>query len=255
MDILIIEDEVKTARALGKLIKDIRPEATILGPLQTVRHAVEFLQANAPPALIFMDIQLADGSSFEIFPLVRVSSPIIFCTAFDKYALEAFRENGIDYILKPFTIETLRRAFLKLDSLKSALAGESSLPFDLSKLFSLAKKEDYKHSFMVFGQNKYQTISVKDIVLFALRNESTYILASDGGEYPLQMSLDEIVRSVSPDDFFRINRQSVINFHFIKEVEHYFARKLLIRLKVSIAEKLFVGREKSTTFLSWLEQR
>lgn len=255
MDILIIEDEVKTARALGRLIKDIRPDATILGPVQTVRHAVEFLKENTPPALIFMDVQLADGSSFEIFSQVKISSPIIFCTAFDKYALEAFRENGIDYILKPFTAETLRRAFVKLDSLKSALAGEAGLPTDLSRLIALARKEDYKQRFMVFGQNKYQSVPVTDIVLFAVRNESTYILAMDGREYPLQLSLEEISRSVSPDDFFRINRQSVVNFHFIKEVEHYFARKLLVRLKVSSAEKLLVGREKATAFLSWLEKR
>jgi two-component system response regulator LytT len=255
MTIIIIEDEVKTAKALGQLILSIRPDAQILSYIQSIDGAVKYLTENDQPDLIFMDIQLADGLCFEIFKSVEVLSPVIFCTAFDNYAIEAFKSNGIDYILKPFSREDITQAILKAAELKNFFQrNKKNLP-DFDFLLTRHGEQTGKRSFLVFKSGKYITVQTDNIAFFFIKYEAPSIMTFDKAEYPLTQSLDEISKLVSPIQFFRVNRQYLVNFAAIKEAEHYFARKLLLKLSVPTEEKLLVGKEKVTSFLSWLENR
>ncbi|GGF03561.1 LytR/AlgR family response regulator transcription factor [Flavobacterium limi] len=255
MTIIIIEDEVKTAKALGQLILSIRPDAQILSYIQSIDGAVSYLLENDQPDLIFMDIQLADGLCFEIFKNVEVLSPVIFCTAFDDYAIEAFKSNGIDYILKPFSRESIAGAIKKAAELKNFFQRNKKAMPDFDYLLTRNGENKGKSSFLVFKNNKYQTVLTENIALFYIKNETPTILSFDKTEYQITQSLDEVHKLLSPTQFFRINRQYLVNFSAIREAEHYFSRKLIIKLTIPTEEKLLVGKEKATAFLSWLENR
>ena len=254
MEILIIEDELKTAKALAQIITLSEPGSRICDCIQSVEGAIAYLLNNAAPDIIFMDIQLADGLCFEIFDSVKPSSPIIFCTAYDDYALDAFKSNGIDYVLKPFSKVTITEALAKVRGFRNFFQTSSnnsvSIDLLLSKLGQRGKK-----GFLVFKNQKYETIATEHIALFHIRNETTMILTFDNKEYPLNQSLDEIQRQLDTRDFFRLNRQYLIGFNAIKDVEHYFARKLNIHMKVETADKILVGKDKTTLFLNWLSNR
>lgn len=253
MNIVVIEDEIKTAKALGQLIVSIKPATKIVATIQSVETAVKYLSENESPNLIFMDVQLADGLCFEIFKSVEVVSPVIFCTAYDEYAMEAFKANGVDYVLKPFSRETVATALDKVDNLKNFFqAHKKELP-DFEAM--LNKTGGGKKGFLVFKNNKYKTIATENIPFFYIRYEASTIVTYDQQEYPINLSLDEIYNLVDPRQFFRINRQYLINYAAVKEVEHYFARKLEVILSVNTPEKLLVGKDKSTAFLSWLDNR
>ncbi|MBB4802689.1 MULTISPECIES: LytR/AlgR family response regulator transcription factor [Flavobacterium] len=255
MTIVIIEDEVKTAKALGQLILSIRPDVQILSYIQSIDGAVSYLLENDQPDLIFMDIQLADGQCFEIFKNVEVLSPVIFCTAFDDYAIEAFKSNGIDYVLKPFSRESISQALKKAGELKNFFQRNKKAMPDFDYLLTRNGENKGKSSFLVFKNNKYQTVLTENIAFFYIKNETPTIMTLDKNEYPLTQSLDDIHKLLSPIQFFRVNRQYLVNFSAIREAEHYFSRKILVKLSVPTEEKILVGKEKATAFLSWLENR
>ena len=253
MNILIVEDEIKSARSLINLIADIRPSAKIAAQLQSISSVVKFLSEEKEPDLIFMDIQLSDGLCFEIFKAVKVHCPVVFCTAFDDYALEAFRANAIDYVLKPFSRENIVTAFEKVDEFKNFFQ-QNTQP-NLDDLLAKITEPGGKKSFLVFKHNKYFTVPTENIAFFYVKYESSLIMSFDRQEYPVSQSLEQIQNSLPEKQFFRLNRQYLINFKAVKEVEHYFARKLLVNLVVPAPEKLLVSKEKVTSFLHWLENR
>ncbi|GAA4919374.1 LytTR family DNA-binding domain-containing protein [Mucilaginibacter defluvii] len=253
MNIIIIEDELRTARSLETIIKDIKPNARITGQYQSVEDSVAALSEAAQPDLIFMDIQLADGLSFEIFKLVRITCPVVFCTAFDEYSLEAFKSNGVDYVLKPFSKDDIEEALRKVDNLKNFFQ-QKTMP-DIESLLQRLSPQSGKTSFLVFKNQKYTTIQTDNIAFFYIRNDSTFLMCFDRQEYALSQSLDNIAASVSSKQFFRVNRQYLVNFKAIKEVEHYFLRKLYVKLVIDTPEKLLINKEKSHSFLSWMEER
>lgn len=251
MNIVIIEDEIKTAKALAKMILLIQPSAQIAATIQSVKTAVAYLSENANPDLIFMDVQLADGNCFEIFKQVQVLSPVIFCTAFDEYAMDAFKANGVDYILKPFSTESLQSAFEKVALLKNFFQVNEQASLQINKLLDQAGKT----GFLVFKNNKYSTIQTHDIACFYIRDEITTLVTVNSEEYAISQSLEELYKVLNPKQFFRINRQYLISYSAVKEVEHYFARKLLVKLNISTAEQLIIGKDKATLFLNWLDNR
>jgi len=253
MNITIIEDELRTAKSLENILKELRPFAKITGPHQSIEEAVAVLSAGAPPDLIFMDIQLADGLSFEIFKSVDICSPVVFCTAFDEYSLEAFKRNGVDYILKPFSKEDIAAALGKVDDLKNFFQQKAAR--DISDFFIQMEQSAEKTTFLVFKQQKYTTVQNAQIAYFYIRNDSTSIMCFDGQEFSLNQSLDQISGQVSQKQFFRVNRQYLVNFSAIKEIEHYFLRKLYVKLLIQTPEKLLINKEKSSAFLSWMENR
>jgi two-component system, LytTR family, response regulator LytT len=253
MNITIIEDELRTAKSLENILKELRPFAKITGPYQSIEESAAGLSTGIQPDLIFMDIQLADGLSFEIFKSVEISCPVVFCTAFDEYSLEAFKRNGVDYVLKPFSKEDIAAAMTKVDNLKNFFQ-QKAVP-DISDLLIQMVQPSEKTSFLVFKHQKYTTVQVSQIAYFYIRNESTSIMGFDGQEFSLNQSLDQVAGSVSSKQFFRVNRQYLVNFSAIKEIEHYFLRKLYVKLLIDTPEKLLINKEKSSAFLSWMESR
>ena len=255
MNILIIEDEIKTAKSLAQVITQIKPDAKIVATIQSVERAVSYLTDNPQPDLIFMDSQLSDGLCFEIFEAVKIIPPVIFCTAYDNYAIEAFKANGIDYLLKPFKKEQIEGALEKLSNLKSYFSAEKQLVPDLEMLLKRLGEPDGKKSFLVFKQNKYINVKTEKIAFFYIHNEITSIVTFDQQSYPVDQSLEEIQGSVSRKQFYRLNRQYLINFDAVKEVENYFSRKLFVKLVIPSPDKLLIGKEKVSNFLNWLESR
>ncbi|TWV95639.1 LytR/AlgR family response regulator transcription factor [Chitinophaga pinensis] len=253
MNILIIEDEIKAATSLATLIGKIKPEARIVAQLQSVKSSIAWLSEHEQPDLIFMDIQLSDGLSFNIFKSAKVSAPVVFCTAFDEYTLEAFKANGVDYVLKPFSQQDIENAFKKVDELKNFFQ-QNPLP-QLNDLLAKVAGPAGKKNFLVFKQNKYLNIATDTIAFFYIKHEATMIKTFDQQEYSVNQSLDQIYSLLSPEQFFRLNRQYLVNFHAVKEVEHYFARKLLVTLSIPTPEKLLVNKEKVQNFLTWMENR
>ncbi|MBV8388315.1 MAG: response regulator transcription factor [Mucilaginibacter sp.] len=253
MNIIIIEDELKTAKSLENIIIGLRPDAKLIGQYQSIEDSVAALTEGPQPDLIFMDIQLADGLSFEIFKSVKVTCPVVFCTAFDEYSLDAFKSNGVDYILKPFSKDDIKEALRKVDELKNFFQQKTSS--DLDALLSRLNPSSGKTSFLVFKNQKYTTVQTDNIAFFYIRNDATSIMCFDKQEFALNQSLDQITASVSPKQFFRVNRQYLVSFKAIKEVEHYFLRKLYVKLVIETPDKLLINKEKSHGFLSWMEDR
>jgi DNA-binding LytR/AlgR family response regulator len=253
MKIVIIEDEIKAAKSLATLIKELRPEAQIMATLQSVEAAVDFFSKPQSIDLVFSDVQLSDGVCFDIFQQVNIPAPIIFCTAYGEYAMDAIKANGIDYILKPFSKEALETALNKVDNFSNFFQREKQT--DLAALFSKLTKDEGKKSFLVFLNNKYITIASEDIAFFYTKNETTYLVSFKKQTYTITTSLDQLQTQLSASQFYRLNRQYIINFSAVKEVEHYYGRKLLVHLHVPAPDDLTVGKEKSTAFLSWLSER
>jgi len=253
MNIIIIEDELKTAKSLENIILGLKPDAKIAGQYQSVESAVKALSEGPMPDLIFMDIQLADGLCFEIFKLVKVTCPVVFCTAYDEYSLEAFKNNGVDYVLKPFSKQDIQEALKKVDELKNFFQ-QKTLP-DLGDLLSKLAAPSGKTSFLIFQNQKYKTVNVEDIAFFYVRHDATWIMCFDKQQYTINQSLDQVTNAVSAKQFFRLNRQYLVNFKAIKEVEPYFLRKLYVKLVVETPDKLLVNKEKSHNFLTWMEER
>jgi two-component system response regulator LytT len=253
MKIVIIEDEIKAAKSLANLITKIRPVAKITAQLQSIESAVSYLSENEEPDLIFMDIQLSDGLSFEIFKSVKIHCPIVFCTAYGEYTMDAIKANGIDYILKPFSEKELNDAFEKVESFKNFFQ-QNTQP-DLDELLKKLGPDEGKKSFLVFKNNKYTTVQTDQIAFIYIRNDSSTIMTFQQQEYTLTQSLDQIQSMLSSKQFFRLNRQYLINFSAVKEVEHYFDRKLFVTLTIPSPDKLLIGKEKTSNFLNWLENR
>jgi two-component system, LytTR family, response regulator LytT len=250
MKILIIEDEKLTSEDLKETILKIDSKIDIVGILHSVKDAISWFRKNESPDLIISDIQLGDGLSFEIFNKVHCHVPVIFCTAFDMYALDAFKVNGIDYLLKPFTQKSISDALNKYNVLKSSFS-RSTANFD--HLLELFTKQKFRNqgSILVYYKDKITPVKVEDIALFYIENEITHILTFDQKNYSVNKTLDEL-ESISSPQFYRINRQNLLNRKAIKDASHYFARKLSISLIIPFKENLIVSKEKVTDFLMWL---
>jgi DNA-binding LytR/AlgR family response regulator len=255
MKIVIVEDEVKTAKALAQLIVAVEPGAEIMASLQSVQAAIAYFSAHAAPDLVFMDVQLADGICFDIFKETSLSAPVVFCTAFDEYALEGFKANGIDYILKPFSEATLAAAFQKVHHLKNFFQLHAATHINFEQLLQLPAGGKGKSSFLVFKDNRYSVVSTENIAFFYIKNELSSLYTFDSQVYFVNYSLDTLEDLLPPGRFFRATRQYLVHFTAISEVEHYFARKMLVHLKVASPEPVIISKDKTTEFLKWLDNR
>ena len=254
MNIIIIEDEFRAAKSLQNLISDLKPDSKILGVYDSIETSIEGLK-DVKPDLIFMDIQLSDGLSFEIFKSVDITCPVVFCTAFDQYMLDAFKSKGVDYVLKPFSKEDIAEALKKVDELKKFFQ-KNDLP-DLELLIQKINQPAAtgKSNFLVFKNQKYTTIPTEDIAYFYIHNEITHLVTFGKEQFSLSQPLGQVAEQVSDKQFFRVNRQYLVNFKAIKEMEHYFQRKILVKLTVETPEKLLINKEKTHSFFTWLEDR
>ena len=251
MNILIIEDEPRTARLLKEFILAIDDSHTVLGICDSVESTVQFLQTTTHRVdLLFMDIQLADGNSFEIFQKVPVNIPVIFCTAYEDHLLEAFKSNGIDYILKPLQEKDIEQAFRKLDQIRSSLLLAPSLPVRIQQ--ALANRT--QSSFLVKFREKMYPVAVRDIAAVALENEVVYLYTFNKDKHAVFRPIDDIEAALDPQTFFRINRQMILNRDAILEMEPFFNRRVIVSLKITTAQRPLVSRLKVTPFLEWVEK-
>lgn len=249
MKVLIIEDEAPAFRRLQKVLEEIDPQIEILEVIDNVEDAVKWLKNHTHPDLIFMDIQLSDGLSFEIFEQAKIAKPIVFTTAFDEYMLRAFKVNSIDYLLKPIKKEDLQQALIKYKELKSSFSDHA----DINALISQIRLDDkkYKTRFLVKQGERLISVLVEDIAFFYVHNGLVYLKTHAGRGYVVDFTLDELQQQLDPDKFFRANRQFIINYPSIKTVHKWYKGKLKLDTYLPTDEEITISAEKATEFKEW----
>lgn len=253
MTILIIEDEEPAFRRLQKMLKEIEPDHVLIDQIVSVSSAVKWFKENNAPDLIISDIQLSDGISFEIFKQVDVKCPVIFTTAYDQYAIEAFKVNSIDYLLKPVKKEELQKAVTKFRSLIPAAASQPSI--DINKLLQSlqpASGQDYKKRFVVRYGEHIKTIDIEEVVYFYTEDKATFLCTKDARRFVIDFNLDTLDSMLDPKIFFRINRQYIISIHSIAEMFAYSKSRVLIKLTPPAKHETIVSTERSADFKHWL---
>jgi DNA-binding LytR/AlgR family response regulator len=251
--VLIIEDEPQAIKRLETLIEDLIPGVTILAKIDSVRGAIAWLRENSPPELIFMDIQLADGVSFQIFEQCHVKSPVIFTTAYDAYALKAFKVNSIDYILKPVDRDDMERALNKLNALTQGKDHTTEMLANIGEAVrSLTRK--YKTRFVIKVGEHLKSIEVNDIQYFFSLEKATFAKINDGRKHILDFTLDQLEAVVDPAQFFRINRKYIVSAAAIQDMVSYTNSRLKLVLKGSDDTDIIVSRERVQEFKDWLDR-
>ena len=256
MNVLIIEDEKPAAKRLERLVLNHNDQIQVIGKLDSVKGAVRWFGENETPDLVFMDIQLADGLSFEIFEYVQVKAPIIFTTAYDEYALKAFKVNSIDYLLKPIDENDLSAAFDKFNNLtantKNTEAGLNSMA-QISQVVSMLTRQ-YKNRFIVKIGEHIKAISIDDILFFFSRDRATYCTTTEGKNYLLDYPLQEVSEMLDPQAFYQINRKYIISLKAVNDMVSFSNSRLKIILKHSTDDDVIVSRERVQEFKNWLDQ-
>jgi len=248
MNVVILEDEQRAANRMELLITKLAPEMSIVGVFESVRDAVTFFKANANISLVFADIQLADGLSFEIFNSVKINCPIIFTTAYDQYAIEAFKTNGIDYLLKPIEEERLQKAFDKLKSIQKPLEFNQ-----IAILMNAMNKPTFKNRFMIKVGDKIKSIETDRILVFYSMEKASFLFTDDQRSYVIDYSLEQLERLVNPDLFFRVNRKFMVSHKACTDVLAWSNSRL--RLKIDgFDEEIIVARERVVDFKAWLDR-
>lgn len=256
MKALIIEDENLIAQELQYKIAAIAPDIKIINVLPSVKTANKWFLENAEPDIIFADIQLGDGVSFEIFERFELKNPIIFTTAYDEYAIKAFKVNGVDYLLKPIDEIELGKA---IDKARNIYESKSVYPTDLKHLIALignpnSVKSAFKEKFIVQTRKQWMPIPTADIACF-LRDNLNYLITFNGEKHILDFStLDEIEELLDPSIYYRANRQFIIHINSIKSIKPIENQKLIIILKDSINLTVDVSREKAPAFKKWFDR-
>jgi len=252
MKVLIIEDETAVAGRLITLLKELAPEMELAPIVDSVEVAVDWLGNNLQPDLIFMDIHLADGISFEIFDLVEVKTPVIFTTAYDNYAIRAFKVNSVDYLLKPVNRHELQKAIEKFREMKSHTAKIEEPDYKkLAGELLLEQKAGRKRFLVRFGQ-KLKSIAFDEAACFYTEDKTVYLHTFSNNRFPLDDSLDSLEVMADKARFFRVNRGAIINIEAIEEMETYTKGRVYIALKKTLGLTFVSSTEKSAAFKLWL---
>ena len=251
MNVIIIEDEKPSARHLKRLLSSLNLDAETM--LHSVEEAITWFQNNPHPDLIFLDIQLSDGLSFEIFEAVEIKSAVIFTTAYDEYALQAFKLNSIDYLLKPIDVDELRKAVKKYQQ-RLPQKQAVTLDFnDIKKLLINPIDREYKKRFSVKVGQHLKLITIDEIECFYSENKGTYLHTTDGRNYLLDTTLELLENELEPQTFFRVSRKFYVNINAIKDMLHYTNSRLQIKLNSYNTDAVIVARERVKDFKAWLE--
>ena len=249
MKALIIEDEKSAVRNLKSLLKEVAPQLEVINVIDSVSDAVSWFETNSFPDIVFMDIHLADGSSFEIFEYVQISCPIIFTTAYDEYALKAFKVNSIDYLLKPIGVADLRLALEKFEKLRCVSESQESLA---ALIRSMQKHDRYKTHFLIpYKGDKLIPLAVSQVQYFCIVEGITKAVISENESYVLPYTLDELAESIDPEQFFRANRQYLISRQAVRDIDLWFNNRLSINLRVPTNEKILVSKLRVNDFKTW----
>lgn len=247
MRILIVEDETAAYENLMDILLEIDPGIQIAGNTESVSQTIHWLQTNLAPDLIFMDIHLSDGSAFAIFDRIELETPIIFTTAYDRYAIDAFKVNSIDYILKPVKVEDIRHALEKYGK----LTHQDLLQY-LSQLTQLAPAPRYKDKLLVPFKDRLLPIDLGEVSCFYTADKSTFIYLRDGNKYPYSKTLEQVISSLNPSDFFRANKQFIIARNSVTNITIWFDSRLLVTLDTEVPERIYISKNKASEFKSWM---
>lgn len=248
MKVVIIEDEAPARERLTELLTEVMPETKIAAHLDTVKGAGKWFSQNPLPDLVLLDVQLADGTAFDLLELVRIDCPIIFTTAYSKYALNAFKAKSIDYLLKPIKKAELEMALQKLNEFRQIFtAAETSLAH---QKFTLPA--EYKKRFIIRLGEHIRTLAVENIAYCVSENKSTYARSFDGLSYPMDYNLDSLEQMLDPQHFFRINRQYLICLKAIKEMKMYSKARVIVKLDPPVKDLPIVSSERAADFKLWL---
>lgn len=255
MKVLIIEDEVLTSRRLKQLIESDDDSLEVIDILDSIESSVEWFSKNSPPDLIFMDIQLSDGLSFEIFDRVNIDAPIIFTTAFDEYAIQAFKVNSIDYLLKPVKTADLKRSLDKFNRLKNPAPAPISAKeiHEVLRKISLNEKA-YKTGLLIKTGQAFQRINCREIAYFHTENKLTYIVLFSGKKYMTDYTLDVLEGELNPKDFYRISRQFIVSINSVESVHPHIGGSLMLRLNPKSSFEVTVSRRRASGFREWMDQ-
>ncbi len=250
MNVVIIEDEGFAALRLRKMIQEYDPEIKIVAELESVAESVKWFKANPDPDLIFLDIHLEDDLSFALFEQVSISSPVIFTTAYDEYAIKAFKLKSIDYLLKPIVQEELVAALKKYDEMSS----QQKNSVDLQSLYDLmvAKEKKYRDRFSVSIGTKIKTFTIADVAYFISEEGYTSAYLWSKSVYPLDISLTKLQQEIDPALFFRINRQVLLNINAIEDIHIHSSSRLKLDVKPSIEDGFYVSIDKVSAFKKWI---
>jgi DNA-binding LytR/AlgR family response regulator len=249
MKVLIVEDETVAYTNLKKIISEIDPEIEVIGNTESVKQTVNKLQDTANlPDLIFMDIHLSDGSAFNIFNLITVEIPVVFTTAYDEYAIQAFKVNSIDYLLKPIEADEVRRALDKFQRLNKQDVAQY-----LNMLLQLKPARDkYPEKILIPLNDKLIPVSLDNVSCFYTTEEKTTVILNNSKTYPYKKTLDSISQTLNPDLFLRVNKQHIVSKRSIVNITIWFDSRLLITLDTETPERIFVSKNKAAEFKQWM---
>ena len=255
MQIIIIEDEPLAAKRLQKLFLEIEKDAEVAALLDSVKRTVEWLSINPAPDLMLMDIQLSDGLCFDIFSATSIQTPVIFTTAYDEFALKAFKVNSVDYLLKPIDKNELEKAISKFKT-QSGIKSSGISPAQMNNVIELLTRQhqQYKTRFLVKLGERLEPVSVNDIHYFFAEEKLTFLVTQQGRKYVIEPSLDELEPQLDPLQFFRLNRQYIASFHAIGNIFSHLNGKLKVHIKGLSKEDLYVSRERAPEFKKWLDR-
>jgi two-component system response regulator LytT len=252
MKILIIEDERHNANRLQAMVKEINDEFVVCDILESVADSIEWFNSEEAPDLILMDVRLADGLCFEIFSSCTVTSPVIFTTAYDEYAIRAFKVNSIDYLLKPIHKPELEAAMMKFQQLIPHQQQDPAI----ADLIEIIKKQgtNYRSRFLIPLSDGYKSVSVEEVDYIFSEFKITHLVAQDKQVYATSQTMDELEEQLDPSQFFRANRQHIISLEIIKDIHNYFNGKLKIVINKYPEVEILISREKAASFKQWLDR-
>jgi two-component system, LytTR family, response regulator LytT len=252
MQILIVEDEELAVKKLQKTLQAVNAAATIAGVTDSIKSTVEWLQENPQPDLILMDIELADGQSFEIFNLTEVKSPVIFTTSYDEYALKAFKVNSVDYLLKPIQKEELQAALTKFQKIKGNSAADINIDVLVKELQQKLQPKEYRKRFLVKHGQKLVSVEIDEIAYFYSDGRLNFFKTQDNKKFVVDYTMDELEDMLEPEKYFRISRSFYVSVNSIDKIDDYFGNRLILQLKPAVDKEALVSREKVTDFKKWM---
>ena len=248
--VVIVEDETAAAVNLRNMLQSLIPDVEVLAVLESVEEAVDFFSKGCDADVVFMDIHLADGDSFRIFQSVDIELPIIFTTAYDQYALQAFKVNSVDYLLKPFKVEDLQRAIEKLRRLTAVETGE-----ERARRNKMVEEvvEQTLQTLLVRYKDKIIPVKIEDVAFFYTFEERVTLTMMDGQTYPVDKTLESLVRTLPAGDFYRANRQFIISRNAVKDIAVWFGSRLALNLSVETPERIIISKARVPDFKGWLQ--
>jgi len=254
--VLIIEDEAPAQRLLKEMLATLDYHIEVVGCVNSIKSSVEWFENNPHPEIVLLDIQLSDGISFDILKQVRIDSMIIFTTAYDEYAIQAFKVNSLDYLVKPFDADDLKAAFEKYEFYSSKFIKQKNTQIDYSEIAARigSAEVQYRKRFLIQTNEDFLQLPVEEIAYFHSMHKMTFAVTFHQSKYHVNLSLGSLIEQLDPEMFFKVNRQLIINIDAIQKIQSYFQGKLVIKSKPAHSEKIIVGKDKAASFKRWLDR-